>query len=52
MLAKKAQIFDKEPLLKREIALKAAGGKYEMVSPGKNKLESLFSNFSKIHRKN
>ena len=35
-----------------EIALRAAGGKHEMISLGKNKLESLFSNFSKIHRRN
>ena len=57
MLDKTIQIFDKEPLLKREIALReialaAVRGKYKMISPKKNKLESGFSNFPKIHRRN
>ena len=38
MLAKTAQIFNKEPLLLREIALGATGGKFEMISRRKKKL--------------
>ena len=31
---------------------RAVGGKYEMISPEENKLELVFSNFTKIHRRN
>ena len=46
MLDKDAQIFDKEPLLEHEIAIRAPGGKYEMICPSKNKLQLDFSHFS------
>ena len=51
MFAKAAQIFEKKTLLEREITLRAPGRKYEMISPIKHKLESAFSDFSKIHRR-
>ena len=40
------QYYTKKSLLKREIAVRAPGGKYEMICPIKNKLESVFSDFS------
>ena len=49
---KQLKYLTKKPLLEREIALRAVGGKYEMISLGKNNLESVFSNFPKIHRRN
>ena len=36
MLAKTAQIFYKEP---HEIAFRAAGGKFEMISPGEHRIQ-------------
>lgn len=52
MLANTAEIFDKEPLLQREIAVRAPGGKYEIISPRKSKLKSFSRVFAKIHSRN
>ena len=51
MLVKIAQLFDRN-LSSSEITLRAPGGKYEMISLRKDKLESDFNNFSKVHRRN
>ena len=47
MLAKTAQIFHKEP---HEIALRAAGGKFEMISPGDNRIQSVLNSHQELQK--
>ena len=47
MLAKTAQIFHKEP---HEIALRAAGGKFEMISPRDNRIQSVLNSHEELQK--
>ena len=47
MLTKTAQIFHEEP---HEIALRAAGGKFEMNSPGENRIQSVLNSNEELEK--